>query len=190
MVDLGLQPLVLAAPDVGELDPLAPPRRLGVEVDRQVEPLRDPLAERPGQLDRLVHRRVAERNPGDDVDRADPGVLAGMLLHVDLVDRRPDEPLERVADAARRPGDREDGAVVAGVTRPVEEMDAVDTRDRRRQQLDDFEAAALGDVRDGLDEALVEAAVGHGAIVPSGQAGRAALAAVRWPLTNLCKTID
>ena len=106
LADLGLQALVLAAPDVGELDPVAAPRRLGVEVDRQVEALGDPRPERPGQLDRLVHRRVGQRHERDDVDGPDPGVLAPVLVHVDLADRRRDELLEGVATRRRpaRPG--------------------------------------------------------------------------------------
>ena len=58
LVDLGLQPLVLAAPDVGELHPLGSRGRLRIEVDREVEAGRDPLAERPGERDAIVHRRV------------------------------------------------------------------------------------------------------------------------------------
>ena len=126
----------------------------GVEVDRQVEALRDPLAEAARQLDALVHRRVAERHERDHVDRADARVLALVLLHVDLVDGRPDEPLQRVADRAGRSGEGEHRAVVARIARPVEEVDAGDAGDGRASQLDDLESAALGDVRDGLDEAI------------------------------------
>src|SRR4029078_1917639 len=52
--DLGLQALVLPATDVGELHPIGPPRRPGVQVDRQVEALGDTGAEAAGELDGLV----------------------------------------------------------------------------------------------------------------------------------------
>ena len=152
--DLGLQALVLAATDVGELHPIGPPRRPGVEVDRQVEALGDAGAEAPGELDRLVHRRVPERDERDDVDRADPGVLARVLVHVDVADGGRDERLEGGRDRARRTRDREDGAVVAGVARPVEEVDAGHRRHRAREPVDDVEPTPFGDVRDRFDQAV------------------------------------
>ena len=103
LVDLRLEPLVLAAPNVGELDPLAAGRGLRVEEHRQVEALRDSLPERAGQLDRLVHRRGAQRHPRDHIDRADARMLPRVLLHVDLVDRRTEEALEGLAYRARWP---------------------------------------------------------------------------------------
>ena len=75
-------------------------------------------------------------------------------LHVDLVDRGTDEPLEGVGDGAGRPGQGEDRAVVAGVAGPVEEVDAGDRADRRREPFDDVEPATLGDIRDRLDEPI------------------------------------
>ena len=48
LADLGLEALVLAAPDVGQLDPVGPPGGPGVEVDGQVEPLGDPRRRTPG----------------------------------------------------------------------------------------------------------------------------------------------
>ena len=97
-------------------------------------------------------RCLAEWDEGDDVDRSDPGVLAGVLVHVDLADRPGDEPLEPLAHRIRLAGDREDAPVVARVARPVEEVHARHRGDVLAQPLDDVEAAALADVGNGLDE--------------------------------------
>ena len=99
--DLVLEALVLAAPDVGQLHPLGPRRRVRVEEDRELEAGRDPLAEVPRQLDAVVHRGRAERHERDDIDGADPRVLAGVGVHVDLVDRDLDQPLEGGRDRPR-----------------------------------------------------------------------------------------
>ena len=63
----------------------------------------------------------AERDERDDVDRADPRVLAGVHVHVDVVDGRRDEPLEGLGHRVVLAGDREDRPVVAGVAGPVEQ---------------------------------------------------------------------
>ena len=49
LADLRLEALVLAAADVGELDPFRSERRVGVEEDRQVEARGDPLPEAAGE---------------------------------------------------------------------------------------------------------------------------------------------
>ena len=79
-------------------------------------------------------------------------MLAGVGVHVDLVDRGRDQALQGVHDRPVLAGHREDRAVVARVARPVEEVDAVAGRDRLGQPVDDVEPAALGDVRDGFDQ--------------------------------------
>ena len=81
-------------------------------------------------------------------------MLAGVAVHVDLVDRDLDQPLERVGDRIVLAGDREHRPVVAGVARPVEQEDALAGLDRARHPVDDIEAAALRDVRDGFDQHL------------------------------------
>ena len=153
LVDLGLQALVLPAADVGELDPVRPVRRVRVEEHRQIEPRRRaccPNARARATQSSIVV--VTERHERDDVHRPDPRVLPGVRVHVDLVDRRGHEPLERLADGVVLAGEREDGPVVARVARPVEQVDARDGRDRVGETVDDVEPTTLGDVRDGFDE--------------------------------------
>ena len=131
--------------------------RPGVQVDGQLEPLRDPLPERPGQVDAGVDRGVAERDERDDIDRPDARVLALVDVHVDVVDGGLDEPLEGVRDRPVLAGHREHGAVVAGVARPVEQGHAADRADRLGHPVDDIEAAAFGDVGNRIRRARPDA---------------------------------
>ena len=101
LADLAAQALVLPAADVGQLLALGPGRGARIQVDRDLEPGRDPLAERARQVDAGIDRRVAERDERDDVDRADAWVLALVGVHVDLVDGDLDEVLEGGRHRAR-----------------------------------------------------------------------------------------
>ena len=152
VADLDLQSLVLAAPDVGQPDPVSTGGRGGVEVDRQVEAAGDPGPEGAGQLDALVERRVAEGDERDHVDGPDPGVLASLQLHVDLADGDLDGLLHRPDHRLRLAGQGQDGAVVAGVARPVEEQSARRSGDGRGKTVDDLNPAAFGEVRHTLDQ--------------------------------------
>jgi hypothetical protein len=95
-------------------------------------------------------------------------VLAGVLLHVDLADGDRHECLECVAHGAGRTRQGEHRTVVAGIARPVEEMDAGHAGDRLRHSIDDRRAATFGHVRDGLDETGRESGrqIHHAGIVP------------------------
>ena len=92
------EPLVLAAPDVGQLLAVRARGRPGVQVDGDPEPLGDPGAEVPGQPDAVVDRRLAERHERDDVDRPDPRVLPGLVAPC----RSPRPPRRRSPRARRR----------------------------------------------------------------------------------------
>ena len=156
LVDLRLEALVLAPPNVGELDPLAAGRRLRVEEDRQVEALGDPLPERAGQLDRVVHRRVAERAP---TGRRRPPRSAGARPSARPCRSR-GSPHRGGARAPRRPGscsagEREhDRLWLASLVRSSRCTPATLVIAVARGSTTS-EATALGDVRhafDGLDE--------------------------------------
>ena len=122
--DLRLEALVLAPADIGQLDPVGSHGGPGVEVDRQREPCGDPRPELAGQLDAGVQRGVAERDERDHVHGPDPRVLAGVDLHVDVLDRLGDQPLQADADRLVLARDGEHGPVVAGVRGAVQEVDA------------------------------------------------------------------
>ena len=152
LVDLGLETLVLTPAHVRQALAVGPQRGLRVEVHRQLEAGRDPLAEGAREVDDVVDGGRAERDERDDVDRPDPRVLALMGVHVDLVDRSGDQALEGRRDGLVLAGDREHRAVVARVARPVEQAARRARSDGLGQPVDDVEPAALGDVRDGLDQ--------------------------------------
>ena len=117
---------------------------------------------------------VAERHERDDVDGPDARVLAGVLVHVDLVDRD----LERAARGPPRPRPCSPAIVntdrlwLASLVRSSRKTPSP-LGDGLRQPVDDVEPAALGDVRDGFDQhasmlsALPEVADARGAGQPS-----------------------
>ena len=143
LADLAAQALVLAAPHVGQLLAVRPQRCPGVQVDGQLEPLRDPFPERAGKVDAGIHRGIAERDERDHIDRTDPGVLALVDVHVDLVHGGLDESLQGVTDRPVFAGHGEDGPVVAGIARPVEQRHAADRADRLGHPVDDIEPATF-----------------------------------------------
>ena len=149
--DLGTQALVLAAADIGKLFAFGSSGGAGIEIDRELEPRGDPFTEVPSELDAIIHLRVAQGDERDDIDGADPGVLALVGVHVDLVDGDLDEPFEGGGHRAVLARDREDRAVVAGVARPVEQRSARGRADRVGHPVDDIESPALRDVGDGFD---------------------------------------
>src|ERR687898_177075 len=55
-----------------------------------------------------ARRTRSERVERDDVDRTDPRVLAPVRVHVDQLDRRRNQTLERLGDRAMLAGKRED----------------------------------------------------------------------------------
>ena len=79
-------------------------------------------------------------------------MLARVLLHVDVGDGLLHEPLEAGGDGVVLAGNREHGAVVAGVGRPIEEEHARDGGQGVGEALDDVEATAFGDVGHAFDE--------------------------------------
>ena len=95
--------LVLRPADVRQHLVLRPEGGAGVVEDGQPEAVRDPPTERPGQRDRFLHGGLAERHEGNDVHRAEAGVLAGVMLHVDPLEGERDGGLHGVADGPESP---------------------------------------------------------------------------------------
>ena len=151
--DLHLQALVLPAAHVGESLPLRSRRGGGIQVDRKVEPPGDSRTELASKPDALGEGRVPERHEWDHIDRTDPRMLAGVLLHVDLVDGDGHRTLQGLH---HRPGfarERQHTPVVAGIARPVEEVHAGRARHGGGELLDNVQPAALGEVGHGFNEA-------------------------------------
>ena len=152
VADLVADRLVAAAAHVGEPDAVGSRRRARVQVDREVEPVRDPGTEPACQLDAVLERRRAQRDEGDHVHRADAWVLALVAVHLDDVDRHLDRGFQRGLDQFGLAGKGQHRAVVGGVARAVEDERAVDAGGRPREAVDDVEPAAFGIVRDRLDQ--------------------------------------
>ena len=151
--DLDLEPLVLAPPDVGQLDAVRAGRGLGIEVDGElVAGARSGAPKlRASSTQSSIDVSPSGTN-GIDIHRADPRVLAAVLLHVDVVDRCADQAVQAGDDGVVLAGDREHGAVVAGVRGPVQQEHAGDRCQGVRETLHDIETAAFGDVGHAFDE--------------------------------------
>ena len=150
--DLIAESLVLPAAYVGQAHPVRAASGVGIEEDGDVVALRDALGETVREFDAVVHRRVTERHDRHDVDRPDSRVLTLVRVQIDERDRLGDQPVQGDEHRLMLARQREDRAVVAGVARPVKEIHAVDRFEGSRQPVNDLEPAALGHVRDGLDE--------------------------------------
>ena len=96
-----LQALELRAADVGQDHAIRSLGRARVQVHGQIEALRDPLSKVSGERDALVHGRLAERDEGNHVNRADAWVLALVRVHVDARDRFLDRGFHRLGHRRR-----------------------------------------------------------------------------------------
>ncbi len=137
----------------GQPPSLRTERRVAVEVHRQLEAHRDLLAEAAGQVDALLDPRAAERHERDDVDGADARVRAGVLLHVDQLQRAADRRGRSAHDRLGTAGEGHDAAVVRLIARVVEHRDAIDLADGSDDLLDDLRAPPFAEVRHALDQA-------------------------------------
>src|SRR5450759_1154434 len=79
-------------------------------------------------------------------------MLPDVTLHIYLGDGHGHGPFQGLENGRRIAGDRQNAAVVAGVARPIQQVGARDGLDRRRELVDDLDAAALTEVGDRLDE--------------------------------------
>ncbi len=150
--DLVAKALVAAAPHVGQAYPVRTPGGARVQVDGDRKALGDAASEGLGHGDRIVEGGVTQRHERDHVDRADPRVLAGVPLHVDVADRDLDGGLERPRDRFRLPGHGQDGAIVRGVARSIQEVGTAGRRDRFGQGVDDRGPAPLGVIWNGFEK--------------------------------------
>ena len=122
--DLVAQSLELRPADIGQDDAVRPHGSLGVEEHGQLETFGDALAERSGQLDALVHRRLAQRHERDYVDRADARVLTlCVFMSIRSMASATAASMASVtADAG--PAECQHAAVVVAIHRLVEQEDA------------------------------------------------------------------
>jgi len=104
--------LELTAANIGQVLTIGTGRGALVQKDWNLELLAHALAERSGEDDAILHRRALERNERDDVRRAHPRMLAGVVIQVDVLPRRFDSGERRVHRVLDGNDKSDDGAVV------------------------------------------------------------------------------
>ena len=144
------QPFELAAPDRGEVLAVRRARRRAVQVRGDAELAPDARGGAVRQRDRVVERRVAERNERQHVERADPRVRAAVRAQVDSLVRDARQ-RDRRGDDLRAAADRGDhAAMVNGIAGAVH--DARPLRFHRGGGgVDHLRVASLAQVRDDLE---------------------------------------
>ena len=150
--DVSARQLELAAADISEVLAIRAGGSFFVEKDGDAQFGADFGAELAGEGDAVVHCGPFERNEGADVGGADAGVFALVGGEVDQVAGLGDAVeggLHR-AVGGRHEGD--DGAVMAGIARRIEDDHALDARDGGDDGGDDLGATPLGEVRNAFDE--------------------------------------
>ena len=113
----------LALADVFELDAVGTGGGGSVEVDGNAVAAPDEQACLAGEHGALGEGGPADGDEGDDVGGADAGVNAVLLGEVDQFGGFACGADGRFDDCRRRAGDRDDGAIVRGIERPVEQAD-------------------------------------------------------------------
>src|SRR5207253_4737153 len=159
--EAGRDPLALAAAQPAQRPHLGTPRRLAVVVDGQRVAPRERRPHFMRERDGHAHRSVRQRHERQHVERADAGVDAAMLAHVDLGQHGFGERARAGGDGGGLAEEREDGAVVIGIGVDVGERDARRGAHGGRAARQPRRVAALADVR----HALHDEAPRHGGIL-------------------------
>src|SRR5205814_881889 len=121
------QPLVLAVAQLAQRASFGTPRRLAVVVDGQRVARRERRPHRVREGDGHAHRGVRQGHERQNVERADAGMDAAMLAHVDLGQRRFGQRDRAGGDGGGLAEEREDRAMVIGVG---EDAAVIDLGDR------------------------------------------------------------
>ena len=138
-------------PAAAQLGTRASRREQAIEEHRQAELVREAV----GDDERLgaggAAARVVQEDDRRDVERADVRVQAVVTCEVDPGDRLAGAGEQGVADARRRPGEREDRAVMVrvGVRRVGQQPDPRRAREGRADRSERRRVASLRHVRDG-----------------------------------------
>src|SRR5438552_1760927 len=155
------QPLVLAVAQLAQRASFGTPRRLAVVVDGQRVARRERRPHCVRERDGHAHRGVRQGHERQNVERADAGMDAAMLAHVDLGQRRFGQRDRAGGDGGGLREEREDRAMVIGVGVDVRERDARRGAHGGRDARQARRVAALADVR----HALHDEAPRHGGIL-------------------------
>ena len=79
-------------------------------------------------------------------------MLAAVLAHVDVLDRRADQRENCRLQRRRLPGQRQHRSIVRGIRRVIEHADAINRSDGLDQCIDDLQTTAFADIGDALDD--------------------------------------
>ena len=150
-LDLGLQALVLATPDIREGPAIQAGRGGLVQVDGDLELIRDPLADGTGEGDAVVHRDSRNGDEREDVERSDPGVFPVMHAHVDQFHGFLRTAERRLCDRGTVADERDHGSIVVRVHLPIEDPHTGHRRNCLGDCIDHLLAVALGEIRNALD---------------------------------------
>jgi hypothetical protein len=145
------EPLELPAPHVFQLPARVSRGRRLVQVHRNPELVCNPRRDAPSEDHAVGQRRSAKGNEGDDIHRADAGMDAAMMAHVDGGDRALEQAEDSLLQRGGLAGDGEDRPVVRRIGRAIEEHHAGDCADARRKGVNDLETRAFAHVRHALD---------------------------------------
>jgi hypothetical protein len=124
-----------------------------VEIDGNLVALPDFRAGLAGQQRALLERDVADGHKGNDVGRADAGMhtlLSGEVNELRCAARPANGGFD---DRCRRTGDGDDGTVVIGVKRPVQQVGPLDLHGGD-DRLDHLGLSAFGEVGHAFDEGI------------------------------------
>ena len=124
--------------------------RGSVEVDRDSQLRPQTLAQAVRCSDAFDHADTFKWDERDHVQGAHPGMHTLMAAQVDRLDHNRSQPENRLGHVLQTAGERENGPVVIGVRRIVEEIDPWRTLDRRAHLSQHVLIPALGNIRNAL----------------------------------------
>src|SRR5437899_5414065 len=150
--DLDLQTLIFPTADVRQSATVGTGRGGLVQVDRHVQLVGNPLSDRAGEADTIVHRDARDGDKGEDVESSHPWMFALVTIHVDPLHGLLRTSERGLGDTSAIANERDYGAIVVRVHLLIKDSDPGDGADGLRDCVDDILAAALGEIGDALDD--------------------------------------
>ena len=150
--DLGLEALVLATADVGQIAAVLTRGGLLVEVDGDAQLPTDPLPHPTGHGHALLHGHAAEGDEGHHVGRADAGMLALVLRHINELRRLRHASEGGFFHRCGRPHEGDHRAVVIGVYLYVQHPHPAHGRDGLDHLVNDLPTLPLAEIGYTLNE--------------------------------------
>ena len=112
----------------------------------------DPLAHGAREFDAIVHRDARDRDERKDIERSDPRMFPAVRVHVNPLDRDRGPAKRRLGNRFPVANKRDHRTVVIRVHLHVEHADSGGGGDCRGDFFHDVRPAALGEIRNALDD--------------------------------------